>query len=149
MGIQESFDKMLALVSGSSDPMLLKSVMEVQRELVSLQEENRQLRQKNNELQNIDILRSELEYKGNAYYHSDDGPYCTTCFDRDGKLIRLILEKKYGEEFKIGRCSNCKASGIQTEEKNLTYVQEIKNRQEQRKRWNEHTQKFMNFEDDF
>lgn len=44
MGLQDSFERMLDLVSGSNDPILLKSVIEVQRELSALEEENRKLR---------------------------------------------------------------------------------------------------------
>lgn len=32
----------------------------------------------------------EVVFKGGVYYRpTGDGPFCTTCFDRDGRLVRL------------------------------------------------------------
>lgn len=107
MGLQESFDKMLGLVTGSNDPMLLKSVIEVQRELVELQEKNRNLRNKIHDLKNIEIFKSELEYKSNAYYKGSEGPFCTNCFDVNGKLVRLLLTKVNSNSMIQGSCVNC------------------------------------------
>lgn len=119
MGLQESFDKMLGLVTGSNDPMLLKSVIEVQRELVGLQEENRNLRSEIHDLKNVEIIKSELKYKGNAYYKGEEGPFCTNCFDVTGKLVRLQLIRIYGNSMIEGSCTNCGAEKIQTAEINL------------------------------
>ncbi|MFC6347561.1 hypothetical protein [Vagococcus carniphilus] len=82
MSMASAITRMCELVSGSNDPILLKAVMEVQQDLIKIQEENRLLRQQVLELKNIDIVRSELEHKGNAYYHKGDGPYCTTCLTK-------------------------------------------------------------------
>lgn len=119
MGTFDTLTKMYDLVSGSSDPVLLKSVLEVQQDLIRLQEENRLLRQENNELKNKEITRNMLEHRGNAYYQNGEGPYCTTCFDVEGNLIRLILEKVQYQDFLWGTCGNCKAKKIQTDEKNI------------------------------
>lgn len=94
MGLQDSFERMLDLVSGSNDPILLKSVIEVQRELSALEEENRKLRQEIHDLKNKKILETELEYSNNAYFKKDNKgiPYCSRCYDVDGRLV--IMNKK-------------------------------------------------------
>ena len=75
MELQESFWKILDLVTGSNDPLLLKSVIEVQWELVVLQEENRNLRNEIHDLKNVEIIKSELEYKGCEYYNGEEGQF--------------------------------------------------------------------------
>lgn len=124
MGLSESLGKMFDLVSGSNDPILLNSVMEVQQDLIRIQEENRILRQELNELKNNAITRSALEHKGNGYYLNGEGPYCTTCFDVDGKLVRLSLRKIECQDFLVGSCGGCKSANLVTEERNTTAEEE-------------------------
>lgn len=88
MGVQEKFDYMVGLVTGSNDPVLLKSVMEVQRELISIQEENRELRNEIHELKNEKILEGDLEYHQGVYTKGND-TYCAVCWDRDKRLSRV------------------------------------------------------------
>ncbi|WP_288394588.1 hypothetical protein [uncultured Vagococcus sp.] len=128
MGTFDALTKMYDLVSGSSDPILLKSVLEVQQDLIRLQEENRLLRQEVNELKNQEITRSTLKYEGNAYYQNENGPYCTTCFDVQGKLVRLALKKIEYQDFLVGVCGNCNSEDVVTTEKNLTAEEERKRR---------------------
>lgn len=125
MSAFDTLTKMYDLVSGSSDPILLKSVLEAQQDLIRLQEENRLLRQENNELKNKEITRSLLEHRGKAYYQNGEGPYCTTCFGVEGHLVRLTLEKIQYQDFLWGSCGNCKTEKIQTVEKSLEIEEEI------------------------
>lgn len=111
MGLQDSFERMLDLVSGSNDPILLKSVIEVQRELSALEEENRKLRQEIHDLKNKKILETELEYRNNAYFKKDNEeiPYCSRCYDVDKNLV--IMERwapcsRLNYEYKCPQCKN-------------------------------------------
>lgn len=107
MGLGSALEKMTDYVTGSKDPQLLTAVMEVQRELIAIQEENRALRQKVIDLENIDIISSELIYRGNCYYRNYDGPFCTKCFDDEGKLIRMSVKGWYLTiEAKCPKCNN-------------------------------------------
>ncbi|MDT2805254.1 hypothetical protein [Vagococcus lutrae] len=89
MALQDSFERMLDLVSGSNDPILLKSVIEVQRELSALEEENRKLRQEIHDLKNKRLLETELEYRNNAYFKKNNKeiPYCSRCYNVDERLV--------------------------------------------------------------
>ena len=108
MGVQEKFDYMLGLVTGSNDPVLLKSVMEVQRELISIQEENRNLRSEIHDLKNESIIESEMVFRDGVYLKVND-VFCSTCWDRDKKLVRV---RKYSETASqcgvIFYCDTCK-----------------------------------------
>lgn len=109
MGLQESFERMLDLVSGSNDPILLKSVIEVQRELSALEEQNRKLRQEIHDLKNKKLLETELEYRNNAYFKKDnkETPYCSRCYDVDKKLVimnRWIHAYRLHYQYKCPQC---------------------------------------------
>lgn len=64
--------------------------------------------QRVSELETLLRLRDDFEHHHNAYWTSGagpiEGPFCSTCFDADGKAIRLIqLQESAG---KCGVCSN-------------------------------------------
>lgn len=107
MDFGNSLEKMIGLASGSNDPAAMRAVMDVQKELIQIQEENRRLRIENHGLKNIDITRSELKKRGNAYYKGEEGPYCTTCFDAEGKLIYLNVYLLPYNSYAKGKCGNC------------------------------------------
>lgn len=132
--------------TGANDLQLKNVLLDIQNAVYELQEENRELREENHNLKNVDIIKDELEYKDNAYYYKEKGPYCSTCFDNDGKLVNLILERVGGKEFKKGNCNSCGASGIQTGETNPKYKDEIRAMQASRLAWNKRAQQSM---DDF
>lgn len=75
MGLQEKWDNMLGLVTGTNDPVTLKAVIEVQKEMSQLLQENQELRQEIHDLKNVQILRSEVKKIGNTYYKGEEGPF--------------------------------------------------------------------------
>ena len=104
MGFNESLEKMIGLATGSRDPIAMSAVMEVQKELIKIQEENRNLRLKVHELENERILDSELEFHGGVYTRkSDKRKFCAKCWDNDKKLNSVIEHDMYGYW-----CSTCK-----------------------------------------
>nr|DAY95609.1 MAG TPA: CRISPR-associated endonuclease [Caudoviricetes sp.] len=109
MSLSDALEKMANYVTGSKDPQLLGAVMEVQRELIEIQEENRNLRQRIIELENLEIVSSELKYRANCYYRDGTGPFCTKCFDDDGKLIRMTVEEDFNTAYVVGICPKCKS----------------------------------------
>lgn len=114
MDLNKAIGTMMSFASGSKDFQLLNAVMEIQKELISIQNENRDLRMENHELKNIDITRGHLVKKVNCYYKDDEGPFCTNCFDSEGKLIYLILDPVNGKKAVFGRCPHCKTEKIET-----------------------------------
>lgn len=118
MGLNESIDKMMGLATGSRDPQALNAVMEVQRQLIQIQSENKTLRERIEELENEKILSNELEYKNNVYYRKgeENKPYCKRCYDVDKKLVTLdwtidLYSSTY--TFRCPECENTYGSGIE------------------------------------
>lgn len=109
MGLQEKWDNMLGLVTGTNDPVTLKAVIEVQKEMSQLLQENQELRQEIHDLKNEQILDSELELDKHFLYKKHDNtnqPYCLKCWDSDRKLIRGIrMRDMYGIE--VVQCTRC------------------------------------------
>ena len=57
-------------------------------------EENQVLKQKIKELKDIENIKEKLIYTNNCYFVQKDngrmdGPFCSTCWDKDNKLIRM------------------------------------------------------------
>lgn len=76
--------------------------LNVKKENYNLLDENRNLRLENEKMKNRDITRNQLTYRGNSYYLNNEGPFCTTCFDKNGVLIRLDLRALAGKKYKLG-----------------------------------------------
>lgn len=98
------------IATGANDLQLKSKLLDIQDFVFELQEQNKELRDELNDLKNMDILTSELEYKNNAYYRNEDyeKPYCTKCFDVDKHLV--IMKKWvsiHSRNYKFN-CPNCK-----------------------------------------
>jgi hypothetical protein len=102
----------IAIAGGKIE--LTQNVIELQQTLLSLQAENaelseanRDLRKKIQELIDLSALSEEFYFDRNAYYKGEgserDGPFCSRCFDAEGKAIRLTQNQP-----KVGTCHNCK-----------------------------------------
>lgn len=96
----------------STDLQLKKAMQEMQDCIYELLEENRNLREEIHELKNVELTTKELVYRGNAYYHLGQGPFCATCWDSQGKLIRLSLNGDGWRRGLKGVCGNCSTSVI-------------------------------------
>lgn len=129
MGLQEKWDNMLGLVTGTNDPVTLKAVIEVQKEMSQLLQENQELRQEIHDLKNVQILRSEVKKIGNTYYKGEESPFCTNCFDTKGILVHLILDPEVRVKVVVGRCPNCKTDKIETNVLNENWKKEIEDHQ--------------------
>lgn len=118
MGLDESLKKMTDLASGSKDHQALNAVMEVQQQLIQIQDENKKLRARVEELENDKILYGELDYKNNAYYREgeDNKPYCKRCYDVDRNLVTLDWTIDFYSStytFRCPECNNTYGSGIE------------------------------------
>ena len=94
---------------------ITQNVIELQQTLLSLQSENAELANENRDLKKkirelIDQLRmgDEFYFERNAYWRGEgdqrEGPFCSRCFDAEGKAIRMT-QNSPGH----GYCYNCKA----------------------------------------
>lgn len=122
MDFKTALNNVMGLASGSKDPLALQAVLEVQRQLIAIQEENRELREENHKLKNERITEGNLVYKNNAYYKigDEDKAYCSRCFDADKKLITLTKQIPVLSTTFQFKCPNC----------NNTFDSEIKHNQD-------------------
>ena len=89
------------------DAKAKKAVADALLEGAKIAGENAELRARVRELEEQARLRAELVFEGNAYWLPRDGgregPFCSKCFDVDGKVIRL----HHWEESRQHACPSC------------------------------------------
>ena len=102
----------LKAVAKDAQTKLLVAELQVQlaqlkSQLAELVEENTRLKEA---LKKAEAVTPEVALKGGLYFKLDgDGPYCTTCYDSEKKLIRV---SEMGEVFRSSgrwRCGVCKS----------------------------------------
>jgi hypothetical protein len=78
---------------------------ELKDQLAELMEENRQLKE---ELKKSQSTVAEVVFKSGLYYRPDgDGPFCTTCYDKEHKLIRVTRMARQFWQFGKWSCGVC------------------------------------------
>lgn len=93
--------------TGANDLQLKGVLLDIQDAVYDLQDENRELRLKIEELENNQILESEIDYRGGAYYRGENGPYCSRCWDAENKLVRLSVLPTNFRRMGTHKCANC------------------------------------------
>ena len=82
---------------------------DVKLKLADFMEENVTLRAELAELKNQEA-EGPPQLKGGVYFKENgDGPFCTACFDKGGKFIRIKREQEGWHEFGTHMCPVCKA----------------------------------------
>jgi hypothetical protein len=97
MGIYDTLKDVASIAQKIDNIELMKQVIELQQQVVTLYEENRQLNERL-------ATREKLTFKNNSYWMGDNGPFCSNCWDVHVKLIRLHLFPSDTSP----RCPNCK-----------------------------------------
>jgi len=86
---------------------------DLQEKYIEISDENALLKTQIQEFEDILYLAKNLEYDGRSYWLKTgsikQGPFCQTCFDKDGLLIRLE------ENESAWRCSACGSRYAQRE----------------------------------
>lgn len=106
MGIFEEFKAFseMVLKLGSAD--INAKLIEIQSKIIGIQQENIELSKELNDLKALNEIRENLIFDNNMYWirksDKNDGPYCTKCFDENGKLIRLHSQ---GSDYKCPSCN--------------------------------------------
>lgn len=80
--------------------------LEARERALKAEEENSSLKAKLGELETQLRLRADLTYARNSYWRGEEGPFCSRCFDGDGKLVRLHTRP---DDRVYADCPNCKA----------------------------------------
>ncbi|CZQ84653.1 Hypothetical protein Tpal_518 [Trichococcus palustris] len=95
--------------TGANDLQLRSVLLDLQDAMFNLSSENFDLRNRINELENQQILESELEYKGSVYYRKKDNRYfCGMCWETDKILSSALDRSGLEHENKTFWCEVCK-----------------------------------------
>jgi hypothetical protein len=91
------------------------TLADLKLQFADLQEENIRLKGELRKAHESEELRGKLAVKDGLYYLNQpiagrpDGPYCTRCFDVEGKLVLVVAFTGAFREFGKYNCPNCKA----------------------------------------
>lgn len=88
------------------DSELNTKLIELQSKILEIQSENIEIKSEMEEMKKQTNISNRLVYEKDAYYVDDNKePYCALCWDREKKLIHLVVGKfSYCEAY----CPNCK-----------------------------------------
>lgn len=92
MGIVETGKELVEIARKIDNIELYKQILALQTELLKLAEDNSALKERTHQLEQTLATKTVLKFKDNAYWlpaqeNNEDGPYCTFCWDKDGKLV--------------------------------------------------------------
>lgn len=109
------------LATGITDMELKSKINEIINAMYELQDENRDLREENHELKNAQRLTARLDFRDNAYYDGEVGPYCSACWDGNNKLVRMKMTGNGWNEYLSAKCPHCKNT-VKTNEKDPDFI---------------------------
>ena len=70
-----------------------QKLISIQTEIITLQQENNELRKELGDIKAINDIREHLSFENNMYWvntgSKKEGPYCSKCWDENKKLVRL------------------------------------------------------------
>ena len=95
MGTIDAIKDAISLANKVGNHELHRQLVELLDEVHSLRHEQRQLIDEKRELEEAAALRDSLEFRGNAYWRGDEGPFCSKCWDADSKLVRCHTRRGY------------------------------------------------------
>lgn len=109
MSIIDGIKEVANVVRKADNIDLYRKILDLQQEALELVEENHKLKNEIEKLNNYSETQERLMFKDNKYYlktgESEDGPFCTACWDNNGILVRLHKSTPYGVE--MHRCPVC------------------------------------------
>ncbi|MBU1131556.1 hypothetical protein KJ840_05500 [Patescibacteria group bacterium] len=85
-----------------------QKILDLIDDLFNKREEIEKLKAENNQLKEEAKIKEEYIFKNNCYWHkeSNDGPFCSRCFDKEKHLIRIIPRRPGSNNAK---CPECKS----------------------------------------
>lgn len=93
MSVIETAKEAVMLVQKIDNIQLYKTILDLQADALKMVEENGKLKSQVQELEEAFKIKDTLVFENNHYYvakgETKDGPYCTYCWDKDRKLVRL------------------------------------------------------------
>lgn len=93
MGFYEMFKDVIKVAKDAGNLDLYEKLLNLTEKAMELQDENIRLKKEIEQLKENDEIRKKLIFENNMYYLIDsdkkEGPYCSTCWDYEEKLIRI------------------------------------------------------------
>jgi hypothetical protein len=105
MGVIDTVKDVVLMVQKVDNIDLVKRILEMQQQVFTLVEENRDLKDKNRALQETLTTREQMVFRKNAYWKGDDGPFCPQCFDAGGLAMRMLITPGF-----VPQCPKCHTS---------------------------------------
>lgn len=109
MSIVDNIKDVANIVRKADNIDLYRQILDLQQEALELVEENNNLKTELQEIRKSTDIQEKLVFEDNSYFIRDeyrnDGPYCTTCWDYEGKLVRMH-EQKF-DNFTNNYCDSC------------------------------------------
>jgi hypothetical protein len=107
VGIIDTLKDVATLVQKADNIELTNKVIALQTEVLGVFEENRTLRDRVSAAESALELKAKMQFDKDVYWMGDgrtekDGPYCSRCFDIDGKPVRMV--SRYNDFFKCTQC---------------------------------------------
>jgi hypothetical protein len=68
---------------------LQSALLDVKENFIAAREENSRLNEEVARLNSAAEIKDELEFRDDVYFHNNDGPYCSGCFDAKQVLVRV------------------------------------------------------------
>jgi hypothetical protein len=90
---------------------LYERMLSVYGDVMELVEKNRELTEENRSLNDQLQVKGSLDFDGERYWLTKegkkDGPFCSTCWDIDSKLVRMRTYKHYSTNETDFTCDYC------------------------------------------
>lgn len=113
MSLYEGIKDVASIVQKADNIELYQKVINLQKEALDLIEENMLLKDRIRRLEEKRLIKDNLVFKDNCYYlktenDTFDGPFCSTCWDKDNKLIRMRNTIQHNPNFYL--CNVCNSN---------------------------------------
>ena len=93
MGLYEAIKDGVEVARKADNIEVMKQLLDAQKEALDLFEENRALKDRIRALEEKQQIQGSLKFRDNKYWREEggtsDGPFCTTCWDIEGRLVRM------------------------------------------------------------
>jgi hypothetical protein len=111
MGIVDNFKDLFKVAESVNNLDLYKKLSELQTRVMEVEEENRGLKDRVGQLIGQLSTRDSLVHDGERYWSQRDGkrdgPFCSTCWDVDSRLVRMRTYQSYGTGRTAYTCDYC------------------------------------------
>lgn len=107
MDIVHQIASVTKAIVDAGDHELYQKLQDISVQAYELQMENIELKEKIRAFEEKEKDDTTKEFKNQTYYFSEEGPYCTKCYDDESKKIRMLEEdNNMGSIYYV--CPKCK-----------------------------------------